>query len=261
MDLQLREKVALVTGASRGLGRASAEALGAEGAYVMLAARDERRLAEVADGIKASGGTAAAIRMDLLDAASIAEGVHETLALWGRIDILIANAPGPKPGKVMDLTQDDWRTALDANVLSMVRLVEAVVPGMREQRSGRIVFIATVGVLIAQPAMVLSNATRLAVLGLAKTMALELADVGILVNVLCPGPIETDRMVDLVADTAWARGVSIADATDVWLTDVPLGRMGKPEDFGSIVAFVASEACSFMTGAAIAIDGGKAKGY
>lgn len=261
MDLQLKGKVALVTGASRGLGRATAQALGAEGVRVAIAARDEDRLHDLGREIEATGGEALPIALDLSDPTSIERAVEATTARWGTIDILVANAPGPKPGQVLDITIDDWQQALDTNVLSMVRLVNAVAPVMRAQRSGRILFITTVGVLIAQPGMVLSNASRLAVYGLAKTMALELAGDGILVNILCPGPIETDRQAALIDHTARTRGISAAEATDVWLADVPLQRMGRPEDFGSIAAFLCSHACSFVTGTAIAVDGGKAKGF
>lgn len=261
MDLQLSGTVALVTAASRGLGRAAAEALGAEGARVAIGARDVAALDDVAERIRTSGGEAFARPLDLSDPASVEALVADTIGKWGRIDALIANAPGPKPGKVLDTSEDDWREALETNVLSMVRLVRCVAPVMRRQGAGRIVFITTVGILISQPGMVLSNATRMAVHGLAKTMALELAPDGILVNVICPGPIETDRQAFLIADTARQRGISEDEATAVWLQDVPLRRMGRPEDFGAIVAFLCSSACSFVTGAAIAVDGGKAKGY
>jgi 3-oxoacyl-[acyl-carrier protein] reductase len=261
MNLNLSGRVALVTGASRGLGRASAEALGAEGARVALAARDEGKLDEVGRCIREAGGDAMVLPMDLSDENSITDAVRAVVERWGRIDILIANAPGPRTGAVAELSEADWRLALDLNVLSMVRLLEMVVPIMRHQASGRIIFVATVGILMAQPGMVLSNATRLAVYGLAKTMALELAPDGILVNIVCPGPIETDRMRELIESTARSRQISRELAREIWLEDVPLHRMGRPEDFGSIVAFLCSDACSFMTGSAIAVDGGKATGY
>jgi 3-oxoacyl-[acyl-carrier protein] reductase len=262
MDLGLAGKKALVTAASRGLGRASALALGREGADVALASRSLPALEDIAGEIEAGGRARAfAVHMDLADAGSIASTVAATADRLGGIDILVANGPGPAAGLFETIDLDGWRTALDQTVIPMAALARAVIPVMRRAGGGRIVFITTVGVKITQPGMVLSNATRLAIVGIAKTLSLELASANILVNALCPGPIATDRMHELIADTAARDGLSKEEATAVWLDEVPLARMGRPEDFGDLVAVLCSNAASFVTGAAIAVDGGKSRAY
>ncbi len=251
-----------MTAASRGLGRASALSLGREGARVAIASRDLPALEKLAAEIEAGGETEAfPLRMDLVDTASIVSGVAAAVDRWGGLDILVANGPGPASGPFVSIDLEAWKTALNETVLSMVSLAQAVVPVMRAGGGGRIVFITTVGAKVTQPNMVLSNATRLAIVGIAKTLSIELAADNVLVNSLCPGPIATDRMKDLIADTKARGNLSDAEAEAVWLDEVPLGRMGRPEDFGDIVAVLCSDIASFVTGAAIAVDGGKSRTY
>ena len=262
MDLGLDGRVALVTAASRGLGRACARVLALEGMRVAAAARNAEQLETLAREARDGGrGEVAPLPLDLADATSIPAAVAEVVTRWGRIDVLVANAPGPPAGPFTEITTDQWAAALEMNVLAMVRLVQAVIPVMQRQRSGRIFFITTIGVRTAQPAMVLSNATRLAVLGMAKTMAIELAPDNVLVNVLAPGPIATERMAELIEQTAERGGIGQLEAERLWLDEVPLGRMGQPEDLATLVALLSSDRCSYVTGAVIPVDGGKARGY
>ena len=261
MDLRLRGKRALVTAASRGLGRAAALSLGREGARVALASRSLPALESLARAIEADGRTETlALAMDLRDPDSVSGAVAAAAERWGGLDILVANGPGPASGPFMDIDLEGWRAALETTVIAMAGLARAAVPTMREG-GGRIVFITTVGVKITQPDMVLSDATRLAIVGMAKSLSVELAPHGILVNALCPGPIATDRMRELIEATREREGLSEDEATARWLDEVPLARMGRPEAFGDLVAVLVSEPASFMTGAAVAVDGGKSRAY
>jgi 3-oxoacyl-[acyl-carrier protein] reductase len=261
VELGLKSRVALVTAASRGLGRACALALAAEGARVAVAARDRAALEALVGEIEAHGSEGLAIPLDLTDGPAIHAATELIGERWGGIEILVVNAPGPPSGPFERISLEDWKSALDMNVLSAVRLLHEVLPGMRARRWGRVVFISTVGVKTAQPNMVLSNATRLAVAGIAKTVSLETAADNVLLNVVAPGPIETDRMVELIEATARRDGLSVDAARQRWLEDVPLGRMGRPEDVSSLVVLLCSDPCSFMTGAIVPVDGGKAHGY
>jgi 3-oxoacyl-[acyl-carrier protein] reductase len=208
-----------------------------------------------------TGEHALALPLDLSRPDAISAAMDTIVERWGPVEILVANAPGPPSGSVESIRVDQWQQALDMNLLSMVRVLHHVLPGMRARRWGRIVFITTVGVKVAQPNMVLSNATRLAVVGLAKTLALELGDAGILVNVVAPGPIQTDRMDELISQTAKRDGISLDEATKIWLAEVPFARMGQPSDVSSMVALLCSDASRYITGTVIPIDGGKSRGY
>lgn len=262
MDLGLRGKRAIVTAASRGLGLASARSLGAEGARVALAGRSGAVIEQEARAIAQAGRTETmALAMDLCDPDSIAAGVAEVVRKWGGVDILVANTPGPAAGPFLSVDRDSWRTALDMTVMPVVDLLHQVIPLMKANGGGRIVCITTVGVKTAQPSMVLSNATRLAITGIAKTLSVELAGDDILVNSICPGPIDTDRMIHLIEATQQEKGIDRAAAEAIWLDEVPLRRMGRAEDFGKLVSVLVSDAASYVTGAAIAVDGGKARAY
>lgn len=262
MNLDLSEKRALVTAASRGLGRASAISLAREGAWVALASRNLAAVEAVADSVKTvAGARSLPLVMDLGDRKSIAQGVARVAEHFGGLDILVANGPGPAAGPFLSLDLDTWENALRETVLAMAALTLAVVPIMQRGGGGQILFVTTVGVKVAQPNMVLSNASRMAVLGMAKTLSLELAPDNILVNALCPGPIATDRMKELIQSTQERDNLTRAEAEAVWLDEVPLGRMGRPEDFGDLVAVLCSKIASFVTGAALAVDGGKSRAY
>jgi 3-oxoacyl-[acyl-carrier protein] reductase len=262
MDLGLRGKRALVTAASRGLGLATARALGEEGARVALGARNSARLEATAAEIAAAGKTEAfPVDLDLSDTTSIRSGVKAAIDRMGGIDILVVNTGGTDAGEFLSLSRDQWTKAINGTIMPAVDVLNAVLPSMKANRGGRVIFITTVGVKIVQPRMVLSDATRLAITGIAKSLSIELAADNILVNSLCPGPIDTDRMIDLVNATVADRKVSREEAEAIWVNEVPLGRMGRARDFGKVAAMLASDVASFVTGAALAVDGGKSRAY
>jgi 3-oxoacyl-[acyl-carrier protein] reductase len=262
MDLGLKGKRALVTAASRGLGRASALALAAEGANVAVAGRNPKLLSDLVRELKDAGaGAAIAIPMDLTEQATLASGVEQVAQAFGGIDIFVGNTGGPEANPFLKVPRQGWEQALNESFLPMVDLCHAILPHMQANKWGRIIFITTVGVKIVQPNMVLSDSIRLATVGLAKSLSIEFAHEGIMVNCLCPGPFATDRMEYLVECSMRIDGLSRADAEAVWLAEVPAKKFGDPKDFGAMVAMLASERAGFMTGAAIAHDGGKSRAY
>ena len=261
MDLGLRGKRALVTAASRGLGFATAAALAGEGARVAFAARNARRLDETTEQLSRDHDTEAVpVEIDLLDPKSIASAVASVVDRWGGLDILVVNTPGPVSGRFVSIDRKEWQSAIDTVVMPAIDVLHAALPALLRD-GGRVLFITTVGIKTVQPDMVLSNATRLALTGIAKTLSVELADRNVLVNCLCPGPIATDRMETLIHSTSLQRNIGREEAKAIWLDDVPLRRMGRPEDFGKLAAVLLSDVASFVTGATLAVDGGKARAY
>lgn len=239
MDLGLQDRVAVVTASSRGLGRASAEALAAEGALVVLNARDEKMLAHVAQAIVAAGGNEPlVVPGDVTDPAVPAQLVDAAIQRWGRVDVAVANAGGPPAGRALDVDDDQLLAAYNANMLASVRLARAAVPHMREQGWGRICCIASGSVRQPIPDLALSNTARTALWAWVKTAASDLADDGITVNIAAPGLHATDRMLQLGAT----------------------GRAGDPADFGKVVAFLCSAPAAFVTGIAMGVDGGAVRG-
>lgn len=262
MDLGLKGKRALVTAASRGLGRESALALAREGAHVAVASRNAAALADLVEELREAGAADAfAVSLDLASQDNIADAVNSVAERFDGLDIVIGNTGGPRSGPFLDITMEDWKTAVNDTLFAMVGLSRATVPLLQAAGGGHIVFITTVGVKIVQPDMVLSDSLRLAVVGLAKSMSHELAGDNILVNCLCPGPIATERMDHLIEASMKQKGLSRTEAEALWYEEVPMGRAGSPEDFGAMVAILASEKASFITGTAIAIDGGKSRAY
>jgi len=262
MDLGLSGKRALITAASRGLGRASALALAAEGARIAVAGRNVAGMDDLLDELRAAGAAeAVAVEIDLSRRETLVPGVEAAVAALGGLDIFVANTGGPEAGPFLSIKREGWEAALNESLLPLVDLCHAVLPEMQKNQWGRIIFVTTVGVKIVQPNMVLSDSVRLAVVGLAKSLSIEFAHEGIMVNCLCPGPFATDRMEYLVQSSMDQRGLSRADAEKLWLAEVPTGKFGDPKDFGAIVATLASERAGFITGTAIALDGGKSRAY
>lgn len=262
MDLELRGKRALVTAASRGLGRASAMALAQEGASVAVAGRDPARMADLVERLTAAGAAEAfAVPLDLSRAETLAPAVDKAVERFGGLDIFVGNTGGPVSGPFLDIPRSQWQRALDEILLAMVDLCHAAIPHLRKSGSGRILFVTTVGVKIVQPNMVLSDAIRLAIIGMAKSLSLELASDGVTVNCLCPGPFKTDRMEDLIAASMARDDIERAAAEAIWLDEVPVGSFGDPMDFGAMVAFLCSPRSRFTTGTAMALDGGKSRAY
>ncbi len=234
MDLGIDGKVALVTAASRGLGRAAAEALAAEGARVVISARGEERLRETAAAIRAAGGQVHAVVADVTEPAVPARLVEETRAHFGALSILVPNAGGPPPARAMEVADAQIEAAVNANLTASVRLVRQALPLLQAGGWGRICCITSYSIKQPLPTLALSNLARTGLWAWAKTAAADLFPSGVTLNLACPGPHATDRMRQLGGDPA---------------------AMGDPADFGRIVAFLCSQPAKFMSGTAVAVDG------
>lgn len=261
MDLGLTGRAALVTGASTGLGRAVAERLAREGADVVVAARSPAPLEAVAAEIARDTGRRVAPFAGDVRAPEFCKGaVEHAVAQFGRLDVLVANAGGPPPGDAEDFGPEAYRDALELNLMSTVQLVLAAIPHMRKNRWGRIVAITSVSVKQPIPGLVLSNTARPGVVGFVKSLSRELASDGILCNVAAPGYVATDRLTSLFAARAEAEGATTEAIREKVASGVPLGRIGEPAEFAAAVAFLASEAASYVTGHTLQIDGGLVQG-
>jgi 3-oxoacyl-[acyl-carrier protein] reductase len=251
MDLGIEGRVALVMGASKGIGRACAAALAREGARIAIASRSRERIDATARELAGDG--AQEVRGFVADASdpdSLPGLVQEVQDALGPIGILVTNTGGPPIGEALGFDRETWESAYRALVLAPLALIEAVVPGMRERRWGRIVNITSATTREPAPAFMLSNSHRLAAVGAFKTLAAELGRDGILLNSVAPGFIATDRIAQL-------RGVPLEELSEVEVPDVPLGRLGRPEEMGDVVAFLCSERASYVTGQNLLVDGGR----
>ncbi len=245
MDLGIEGRTALVMGASQGIGRGCAAALAREGARVAIASRSRARLEQAAGAI---GGETAAFEADSEDLERMAALPGEVAAALGPVDILVANTGGPPLGGSLDHELEQWEAAYRSLVLAPRVLIEAVVPGMRERGWGRIVNVGSSSVREPIPGLALSNAHRMAAVGLLKTLATELAGDGITVNTVATGRIATARLADSSG--------SLEPAEQAAREQVPAGRLGTPEEYGDLVAFLCSERAAYLTGAVIPLDGG-----
>ncbi|MDH5233800.1 MAG: SDR family oxidoreductase [Gemmatimonadota bacterium] len=260
MDLGLEGRVAFVAAASRGLGRAIVEELAAEGAQVACCARGDDIAAVAAMVAKATGADVLGIVADVSVPADVERAVRETIARFGRIDILVTNAGGPPPGPFESHSPDVWRRTVEVNLDSVVNLTRAALPGMKERRWGRILNVTSITVKQPVEGLILSNSIRAAVTGFARTIANEVAPFGITVNNMLPGYTRTERLEQLAESNAKAKGGTAAEALGVWEKQVPMGRVGAPREFAALAAFLASERASYITGQNIAVDGGWIRG-
>ncbi|MBZ5617080.1 MAG: SDR family oxidoreductase [Acidobacteriia bacterium] len=256
MDLGLRDRIALVCASSKGLGRAAAEGLAKEGAKVAICARSAELLVVAAEEIhKRTGADVLPSVADLGSERDVERLVSNVERKWGSVEILVNNAGGPPSGPFENHSFEDWDRAIQLNFLSAVRLCRLVVPRMKEKRWGRIINITSITVKQPVEGLILSNAVRAAVVGFAKSLANELGPFGILVNNVCPGYTRTDRVVRL-AEAQANTGRSLGEIYQTWEKQIPLGRLAEPDEFASLVTFLASERASYITGATIPVDGG-----
>jgi len=257
MEFGLRGRVALLAASSKGLGRAVAEELAAEGASLVLCARGPEALSATARHIRAEYEVPVLeVVADVARAGEAERVAREGIAKFGRIDILLTNSGGPPPAPFEALTREAWDQAVALVLASAVSFCQAVVPGMKERRWGRILNVTSIAVKQPVENLMLSNSMRAAVTGWARTLANEVAPFGITVNNLMPGFTRTERMEELARATAKREGIAEAEAIARWEREIPMGRMAEAREFAALAAFLASERAGYITAASIPVDGG-----
>lgn len=257
MDLGLRERVALVAASSRGLGYAIARELAREGCHLVMCARSAGPLEEARTAIEREAGRqVVALPTDVADPTQVEALVQLAHDTFGRVDVLVTNGGGPPPGKFEAHGLEAWRAGAAVTLESVVNLVRGVLPGMKARRWGRILNVTSIAVKQPVDGLMLSNSLRAAVTGMARTLANEVAPFGITVNNLMPGYTRTERLEELAGHIAADRGIPEAEAYGGWEAQIPMGRIGAPEEFAALAAFLASERASYITAQSIAVDGG-----
>ncbi|MCG2785466.1 MAG: SDR family oxidoreductase [Anaerolineae bacterium] len=255
MDLGLNGLRALVTGASRGLGFATAQALAAEGVQVAINSRSVDKLRAAADSL---GGVAVAA--DITEPGAAERVIAETVESLGGLDILITNAGGPPSGAFESFDDAAWEKALDLSLMSHVRLIRAALPHLRRSQAAAVLTITSYSVKQPIPNLVLSNSIRAATVGLTKTLALELGKDGIRFNSILPGWTETERVTELMTFRAGQNGTTVDEEIRKQMAESPLGRMARPDEFAKPAVFLVSPAASYITGVMLTVDGGMVKG-
>lgn len=261
MDLGLKDRVAIVAASSQGLGRAVALGLAREGAKLAICSRGESKINQTAEEIRRETGVDVLARaVDVTTFEQVKSFVAETHQRFGRVDVCVANAGGPPAKPFCDTTVEDWQASVNLNLMSTLYFVREVLPLMQKRKWGRLITITSASVKQPIDNLVLSNSVRSAVSGLVKTLSNEYGKDNILVTNVCPGYTLTSRLDELSGRLAKAEGVDPSEIQQRWARQVPLGRLGSPEEFANMVVFLASDRASYVTGVSIAIDGGFTKG-
>lgn len=261
MDLGLKDRVAIVAASSQGLGKAVAQGLAREGAKLALCARTPATLEATAEEIRGDTGVEVLAQpVDVTQCDQVRDFVRATVERFGRVDVCVSNAGGPPAKRFAETSVEDWQAAVNLNLMSTLYFAREVLPLMQRQKWGR--FIAITSVAVKQPVdgLILSNSIRSAVSGLVKTLANEYGRDNVLVTNLCPGYTQTARLDELAERLAAGEGVAPDRVRERWANQVPLRRLGQPEEFANLVVFLASARASYITGVSIAVDGGLVKG-
>ncbi len=257
MDLGIEGKVALVTAASRGLGRACAEDLAREGCRVAICSRTKADIERTAGEITAmAGNEVVAFTADMAVEKEINRLVAEVGERLGAPEIVVVNAGGPPPGTFFSTPLSDYQVAVELTLMSGVRLTHACLPAMQQKGWGRFIFITSVSVKQPSPAILLSNTMRAGLTGFMKTTATEVAPFGVTMNAVCPGVHDTERIQEIARERARIEGIAVEEALEKYVASIPMKRMGRPEELSLLVASLASDRAGFITGASIQVDGG-----
>ncbi|UOR11548.1 SDR family oxidoreductase [Halobacillus amylolyticus] len=261
MDLGLKGKSAVITAASKGLGKATALEFAKEGAHILISSRDETELQKTQAEIKKISGNPHIeyTVCDVMNAEEIQQLARKAVSLNGTIDVLVNNAGGPPAGTFEDFEDEDWSRAFELNLLSFVRTIREVLPSMKKQQSGRIINIASSSIKQTLDNLILSNTFRAGIVGLSKSLSQELARDNILINTVGPGRIATDRVASLDEKNAEKLGMTSEEIRKKAEQSIPIGRYGEPEEFARAVVFLASEGNTYLTGQSLVVDGGLVK--
>ncbi|PYX80116.1 MAG: 3-oxoacyl-ACP reductase [Acidobacteria bacterium] len=261
METGLRGKTVLITGASQGMGRATAEAFAAEGARLAMCARNQKTLEAAQAEISSRHKTEVMVEaVDVTDADKLRRFVAAAAAHFGGIDVAVANAGGPPAKNFLSLTPDDWRKAVDVNFLSVVTLAREVIPHMQRKRWGRFITITSTSVRQPIPDLLLSNSVRPAVVGLIKSLAIEFGKDGLTFNNIAPGYTATERLSELSKVRALAAGTSEEQIRERWAQEIPLRRLGEPQEIADAIIWLASDRAAYVTGQTLVVDGGNYRG-
>lgn len=261
MDLGLKDKIALVTGSSKGLGYATALQLAKEGCKVAINGRDEARIKNAAENIEKETGSQV---IGLAGDASLpdvpAKLIQQTVDAFGGLDILITNTGGPQPGSIDSLDEDAWQKGIDLCFMAHVRLIKSALPYLRKSDAASILTVTSLTVKQPLPNLLISNSVRTATVGLTKSLALELGKEGIRINSILPGWTETERVTELMNARVIANNSTLEEEARRQAAEIPLGRMGQPAEFANAAVFLVSPAASYITGTMLNVDGGFIKG-